>query len=150
MISFGIAVAVVGLLAWASRGAMERKLAACLVLSWAAANIIVAYRGFHDAPVWFAVVDAIGATFVGSLMRRPTWPAFGVLGVYVFMGAVHIAVLVPGGIGANWAYFAALNILFAIQLLFVGASCGLAILMRLRSAFLRDHPSVVQTSREGQ
>lgn len=150
MIAFGIAVAIVGVLAWFSKGAMERKLAACLVLSWAACNVIVTARGFHGAPVWFAMVDAIGATYVGSLMRSPTWPAFAVFGVYVFMGAVHVAVLAPGGVGTSWAYFATLNILFALQLLFVGASSGLAIVNRLRGAFLRDHPPLVQTFREGQ
>ncbi len=140
---YGILVALVIGLAWLSRDHVVQKLGLCLLLAWAATNVVVNYFGFAQAPLLNPTIDAIVALFVASLgYTHRSRLALVVFLLYVAVGAIHVVAWTQHGQETR-VYYDVLGVLFLAQLFAVGGVGGRLALhhwLASRRPRFRPHP----------
>jgi hypothetical protein len=119
---FGLAVIAVLLLAWSSDDHVRQKLALLLLFAWASTNIAVDFMGFGHAPLVIPSLDAVAAILVALVgyTNRSALAAI-IFILYAMVGLTHITAFVFHAQG-TYNYYASLNVLFACQLIILGAS----------------------------
>lgn len=141
---FGLAVGCVLLLAWASGSHVLQKLALLLLMAWAGTNLAVAFLGFERAPLVIPSIDAVIAVLVATTgYHAKSKAALFVFRLYAVVGLIHIGAYVLHMLVTN-TYYAALNSVFLVQLLIVGAtSAWVAVHHRfdLGGERFRHHPA---------
>lgn len=119
---FGIAVCVMLLIVWVSCDHVRQKLGLLLLFAWASTNLAVNTLGFERAPLLVPSMDAAIAIFVAMLgYTNRSRVAAVIFGIYVVVGATHVAAFVFHAQG-TYNYYATLNVAFASQLIILGAS----------------------------
>ena len=119
---FGMAVCLMLLLTWASDDHVRQKLGLLLLGAWAASNLAVNYMGVGNAPLVIPSLDALVAIVVAVVgYSARSRIALIIFAIYAFVGAVHVVALVMRA-EMTYNYYAALNVLFACQLITLGAS----------------------------
>ncbi len=133
---FGLAVATTLLLAWLLGDHVQQKLAILLLFAWASTNLAVNYLGFGRAPLVVPSLDALVAILVALVgYRNRSIVALVVFAGYAIVGVVHVVAFAAHET-ATYDYYETLNILFALQLMTVGASSAWT---SLRTRFPRGH-----------
>lgn len=127
-IFYGLAVAAILGLSWASKSHVYQKLALQLMAAWALSNVLVGALGFSRAPLVIPTLDAVIAILVATVgYTNRSRVALVVFLLYAVVGIVHVVGFVTHR-QATYTYYAVLNVLFLAQLMAVGgASAWMAV-----------------------
>ena len=129
---YGLLVAATLLAAWASDSHVCQKLGLLLLFDWAATNLAVNYMGFEQAPLLVPTLDGIAAILVAMVgLRNGSRAALAVFCLYGLVGLVHVVGFASHNQG-TYTYYAALNVLFLLQLITVGGTSAARITIRAR------------------
>lgn len=109
-------------LAWRSGSVLYLKLSLYMLGSWALYNTIVPLFGFSHGLLIDALGDALIATGVGALgLKARSWTALWVVAFFVVEECWHLAASVAQS-ESNYWYHAALNVIFALQVVLIGGA----------------------------
>jgi hypothetical protein len=127
-ILYGLIVALVLLISWASKSHVYQKIGLILLADWALCNLVVNALGFERAALVIPSLEALAAILVATLgYTNRNRVALVVFLLYAAIGFVWVASYVTR-IQGTYTSYAVLNVLFLAQLLTVGgASAGRAI-----------------------
>ena len=119
---YGVLLSIALGLAWRSGSVLYLKMALYMLASWALYNTVVPLFGFPHGLLIDALGDALIATGVGAIgLRARSWTALWVVAFFVAEECWHLAASVAGRENDYW-YHAALNVIFALQVVIIGGA----------------------------
>jgi len=126
---------------WRSGNMILQKTGLVLLAAWSLTNVAVDVMGFERAPIIIPTMHFVFGALVATVsFRKKTFASEAVLLAYAAMVTFDLLSF-PLRIEGTWTYYAVLNVIFAAQLLVVGASgARLAIRHRLPARHQRRRP----------
>lgn len=141
-ILYGALLALALVFAWASERVVYLKLGLYMLMSWTVYNVVVRVIGFPHGLLIDALADALIATAVGRLgYLNRSWPAFLICALFVLEEAVHLSAALRHAEN-EYVIHAALNGIFALQVLVVGIASGASMAFSGSPASRRRAPPV--------
>lgn len=138
-IAYGLLVALVALISWASQSVVLQKLGLVMLVVWAASNLIVEFLGFARAPLLLPTTDAILALWVawiGYFHRSRV--ALAVFLLFALIAYAHVVAFLTCT-EASYSYYLTLNLISLAQLLTIGVP-GAWLALRHWTVARRERP----------
>jgi hypothetical protein len=121
---YGLLTMGVAFLAYASGSRAAQHVSLIFLSVWILTNTAVEVMGYERAPLLIPSVDAVSALLVAMVaFVQASRLAAAVFGLYVLVGAIHVAAFILHRQG-TYPYYLALNVVFLIQLAAVGGACA--------------------------